>query len=165
MQYSLPRDAFEILVETFKSKEKAEKFAKAIEGIVNFVKNKSQEEIVQKKEHIKIELKEILITEDAAKENEKKRLEMEKAKEEEQKLKDQEEKRIRDNELKLKQEQLRLQYLETQRVREEKSYYSSKRCRFSPKKEAPSVFRQEKLISMGVVLLKRREISNITSSY
>ena len=60
MQYSLPRDAFEILVETFKSKEKAEKFAKAIEEIVNFTRKKSEEEITQKKEHIKIELKEEL---------------------------------------------------------------------------------------------------------
>ena len=63
MQYSLPRDAFEILVETFKSKEKAEKFAEAIEKIVNFVRNKSEEEIIQKKEHIKIELKEELTKE------------------------------------------------------------------------------------------------------
>jgi hypothetical protein len=60
MQYSLPRDAFEILVETFKSKEKAEKFAKAIEEIINFTRKKSEEEIAQKKEHIKIELKEEL---------------------------------------------------------------------------------------------------------
>ena len=60
MQYTLPRDAFEILVETFKSKEKAEKFAKAIEEIVNFTRKKSEEEIAQKKEHIKIELKEEL---------------------------------------------------------------------------------------------------------
>ena len=60
MQYSLPRDAFEILVETFKNKEKAERFARAIEEIVNFTRDKSQEEIVQKKEHIKIELKEEL---------------------------------------------------------------------------------------------------------
>jgi DNA-directed RNA polymerase beta subunit len=63
MQYSLPRDAFEILVETFNSKEKAEKFAEAIEKIVNFVRNKSEEEIIQKKEHIKIELKEELTKE------------------------------------------------------------------------------------------------------
>jgi hypothetical protein len=60
MQYTLPRDAFEILVETFKNKEKAERFARAIEEIVNFTRDKSQEEIVQKKEHIKIELKEEL---------------------------------------------------------------------------------------------------------
>ena len=60
MQYTLPREAFEVLVETFKSKEKAEKFAKAIEEIVNFTRKKSEEEIAQKKEHIKIELKEEL---------------------------------------------------------------------------------------------------------
>ena len=68
MQYSLPRDAFEILVETFKSKEKAEKFAKAIEEIVNFTRKKSEEEIAQKKEHIKVELKEELKKELVARE-------------------------------------------------------------------------------------------------
>jgi len=60
MNYSLPRDAFEILVETFKSKEKAEKFARAIEEIVNFSREKAQEEIKEKKELLKIELKEEL---------------------------------------------------------------------------------------------------------
>jgi len=60
MQYSLPREAFEILVETFKSKEKAEKFAKAIEEIVNFSREKAKEEIQEKKENLKIELKEEL---------------------------------------------------------------------------------------------------------
>jgi len=68
MQYSLPRDTFEILVETFKSKEKAEKFAKAIEKIVNFTRKKSEEEIAQKKEYIKIELKEELKKERVARE-------------------------------------------------------------------------------------------------
>jgi hypothetical protein len=56
----LPRDVFDILVETFKSKEKAEKFAKAIEDIINFSRDKSKEEISHKKEHLKIELKEEL---------------------------------------------------------------------------------------------------------
>jgi len=60
MNYSLPRDAFEILVETFKSKEKAEKFARAIEEIVNFSREKAKEEIKEKKELLKIELKEEL---------------------------------------------------------------------------------------------------------
>ena len=60
MQYMLPRDVFDILVETFKSKEKAEKFAKAIEDIINFSRDKSKEEISHKKEHLKIELKEEL---------------------------------------------------------------------------------------------------------
>jgi len=45
MNYSLPRDAFEILIETFKSREKAEKFAKAIEEIINYSREKSKEEI------------------------------------------------------------------------------------------------------------------------
>ena len=60
MNYTLPRDVFDILVETFKSKEKAEKFARAVEEIVNFTKEKSKEEIVEKKELTKIELKEEL---------------------------------------------------------------------------------------------------------
>ncbi len=60
MQYSLPRDAFEILRETFNSKEKAEKFAKAIEEIVNFARQKAKDEITEKKEYLKIELKEEL---------------------------------------------------------------------------------------------------------
>jgi len=60
MNYSLPRDAFEILVETFKSKEKAEKFAKAIEDIVNFTRENAKNEIVEKKELVKIELKDEL---------------------------------------------------------------------------------------------------------
>jgi len=60
MHYSLPRDAFEILVETFKSKEKAEKFAKAIEEIVDFSREKAKEEILEKKELSKIEIKEEL---------------------------------------------------------------------------------------------------------
>jgi len=60
MQYMLPRDVFDVLVETFKSREKAEKFARAIEDIINFSRDKSKEEISQKKEHLKIELKEEL---------------------------------------------------------------------------------------------------------
>ena len=35
MDYSLPRESFEILVDTFKSKEKAEKFASAIEKLID----------------------------------------------------------------------------------------------------------------------------------
>jgi len=68
MQYSLPRDAFEILVETFKSKEKAEKFAKAIEEIIDFSREKSKEEILEKKELSKIEIKEELKNELVTKE-------------------------------------------------------------------------------------------------
>lgn len=60
MNYSLPRDSFEILVDTFKSKEKAEKFASAIEELINHAREKSKTEIEEKKELIKIELKEEL---------------------------------------------------------------------------------------------------------
>ena len=38
MRYLLPHDAFEILVETFQSKQKAEKFAQAIEEIIEYSK-------------------------------------------------------------------------------------------------------------------------------
>ncbi|NPA11047.1 MAG: hypothetical protein GXO62_02260 [Epsilonproteobacteria bacterium] len=60
MQYSLPREAFEILVDTFNSKEKAEKFAQALEEIINFSREKSKEEISNQKEIAKIEIKEEL---------------------------------------------------------------------------------------------------------
>ena len=60
MQYTLPRDAFEVLVDTFKDRVRAEKFAKAIEDIVEFSKERADQEITEKKELIKIELKEEL---------------------------------------------------------------------------------------------------------
>ena len=60
MDYSLPRESFEILVDTFKSKEKAEKFASAIEKLIDYAREKSKIEIEEKKELVKIELKEEL---------------------------------------------------------------------------------------------------------
>lgn len=56
MNYSLPRDSFEILVDTFKSKEKAEKFASAIEELINHAREKSKTEIEEKKELVTREL-------------------------------------------------------------------------------------------------------------
>jgi len=58
--FMLPRDVFDILVETFKDKKKAEKFANAIEEIVNTSIQKAEKEIAEKKELVKIELKEEL---------------------------------------------------------------------------------------------------------
>jgi len=49
MQYTPPRDAFGILMDTFKDRVKAEKFTKAIEGIVEFSKERADQEIVGKK--------------------------------------------------------------------------------------------------------------------
>lgn len=60
MAYTLPRDVFNLLEETFGSKEKAEKFVTAIEKTINEIYEKAKEVITQKKEHIKIELKEEL---------------------------------------------------------------------------------------------------------
>jgi len=58
--YTLPRNVFDILVDTFKDKQKAEKFASAIEEIVDISVKKAEEEIIEKKELVKIELKEEL---------------------------------------------------------------------------------------------------------
>lgn len=58
--YTLPRDAFELLVEALEERHKAEVFAKAIESAINAIDEKARESIVEKKEHIKIELKEEL---------------------------------------------------------------------------------------------------------
>ncbi|WP_297889425.1 hypothetical protein [Sulfurihydrogenibium sp.] len=60
MAYTLPRDVFNLLEETFGSKEKAEKFVTAVEKTINEIYEKAKEVITQKKEHIKIELKEEL---------------------------------------------------------------------------------------------------------
>jgi len=68
MNYSLPRESFEILVDTFKSKEKAEKFATAIEKLIDYAREKSKTEIEEKKELVKIELKEELKNELVTKE-------------------------------------------------------------------------------------------------
>ena len=68
MDYTLPRESFEILVDTFKSKEKAEKFATAIEKLIDYAREKSKTEIEEKKELVKIELKEELKNELVTKE-------------------------------------------------------------------------------------------------
>ena len=66
--FTLPRNVFDILVETFKDKEKAEKFANAIEEIINISIQKAEKEITEKKELMKIELKDELRNELVTKE-------------------------------------------------------------------------------------------------
>jgi len=56
----LNRDAFEVLLDVFKDREKADKFAGAIEELIGSSREKLNEEIVQKKEYIKIEIKDEL---------------------------------------------------------------------------------------------------------
>jgi hypothetical protein len=58
--YTLPRDAFDLLLDALGEKEKAEIFAKAMESAIEAIDDKAKEAIVEKKGHIKIELKEEL---------------------------------------------------------------------------------------------------------
>jgi hypothetical protein len=58
--YTLPREAFELLEDAFGDRQKADKFAKAIEAAIASIDKKAEEIIVDKKEHIKIELKDDL---------------------------------------------------------------------------------------------------------
>jgi hypothetical protein len=61
--YTLPREAFNLLVEAFGEKQKAEIFARAMEAAVDAIQEKAKEEIVEKKEITKIEIKEALTKE------------------------------------------------------------------------------------------------------
>jgi hypothetical protein len=58
MTHSIPREAFEILEDTFHSREKAKKFAEAIEEIILY--SQQETKIEEKKNILKIELKEEL---------------------------------------------------------------------------------------------------------
>ncbi|MBI5188564.1 MAG: hypothetical protein HZA07_05780 [Nitrospirae bacterium] len=58
--YTLPREAFDLLEEAFGERHKAEVFAKAMERAIDAIDEKAKESIVDKKEHIKIEVKEDL---------------------------------------------------------------------------------------------------------
>mgnify|MGYP001561041581 CR=1 FL=1 len=58
--YTLPRDAYELLVEVFGEKSKAEVFARALERSIQAIEERADEVIVEKKAHVKIELKEEL---------------------------------------------------------------------------------------------------------
>ena len=67
MHFTLPRDLFEELVQKI-GKEEAQKFANTLEKFLDFVYQKSSEEIQQKKEQIKAELYNELRNELATKE-------------------------------------------------------------------------------------------------
>ena len=57
MSYSIPRDVFLLLEEAFNNdREKAEVFAKAIEGSIQAIENQADERITHKKETLKSEL-------------------------------------------------------------------------------------------------------------
>lgn len=58
--YTLPRDAFDLLEEALGDRKKAETFARAMESVIGAIDERAKEAIVEKKEHIKIELKEEL---------------------------------------------------------------------------------------------------------
>ena len=58
--YSLPRDAYELLVEALGEKQKAETFARALERSIQAIDERADAAIVEKKGQIKIELREEL---------------------------------------------------------------------------------------------------------
>ena len=69
MSYSIPRDVFLLLEEAFNNdREKAEVFAKAIEGSIQAIEYQADERITHKKETLKSELYNELRAELATKE-------------------------------------------------------------------------------------------------
>ena len=69
MSYSIPRDVFLLLETAFNNdREKAEVFAKAIEGSIQAIENQADERITHKKEALKSELYNELRAELATKE-------------------------------------------------------------------------------------------------
>ena len=69
MAYSIPRDVFLLLESAFnQDREKAEVFAKAIEGSIQAIENQADEHITHKKESLKAELYNELRSELATKE-------------------------------------------------------------------------------------------------
>lgn len=58
--YTLPREAYELLVEALGEKSKADVFARALERSIQAIEERADEAIVEKKGHIKIELREDL---------------------------------------------------------------------------------------------------------
>lgn len=58
--YSLPRDAYELLVEALGEKEKAEIFARALERSIQAIDERADAAIVEKKGQIKSELRDKL---------------------------------------------------------------------------------------------------------
>jgi hypothetical protein len=69
MAYSIPRDVFLLLETAFnQDREKAEVFAKAIEGSIQAIESQADEHIIRKKDILKAELYNELRTELATKE-------------------------------------------------------------------------------------------------
>lgn len=60
MTYTLPRNVFDLLQEIFHDKAKSELFARAIEASIQAIDDKARESILEKKEHLKIDLKDEL---------------------------------------------------------------------------------------------------------
>ena len=58
--YTLPRDAYELLVEALGEKEKAEVFARALERSIQAIDERADAAIVEKKGQIKAELRDDL---------------------------------------------------------------------------------------------------------
>jgi len=58
--YTMPREAFDLLVEALGEKQKAEIFATAMESQLDFIREQADEEIAEKKEMIKIEIRDEL---------------------------------------------------------------------------------------------------------
>jgi len=58
--YTLPRNVFDILQEAFGDKQKSEIFARAIEESIKAIDDRAKEAITERKEHLKIEIKEEL---------------------------------------------------------------------------------------------------------
>ena len=68
MTYTLPRNLFDILVDTFKSREKAELFAKAFEEFLTETKTRADDIVIKKQESLKAEIYNDLRNELATKE-------------------------------------------------------------------------------------------------
>ena len=61
--YTLPREAFNLLVEAFGEQKKAEIFARAMEAAIVSIQDRAHTEIIEKKDIAKIELKDDLRSE------------------------------------------------------------------------------------------------------
>jgi hypothetical protein len=66
--YTLPRNLFDILVDTFKSREKAELFAKAFEEFLTETKTRADDIVIKRQENLKAEIYNDLRNELATKE-------------------------------------------------------------------------------------------------
>jgi len=58
--YTMPREVFDLLVEALGERKKAEIFATAMESQIDFINDKADEQIAEKKEMIKIEIRDEL---------------------------------------------------------------------------------------------------------